>query len=76
MWESSLELETCIQNPDKRMACLTLPPSPRGPRTCDGNARNAMPHLPGYVHVHDRYGVGMGWDINMDHGLNADPSTE
>ena len=44
MWESYLE--TCIQKPDTRMSYF----GPRGPLTCDRNCRNAMPHLPGYVH--------------------------
>lgn len=35
MWGSYLA--TCIQKPDKRMSYFN--PSPRGPRTCDRNAR-------------------------------------
>lgn len=66
MWESYLELETCIKT-DKRMSYLTHPPV-RG-------ARGHVIEIPEChaastgVCVYGRYGVLRrdGWDINMDH---------
>ena len=79
MWES---LETCIQHPDNRMSYLLLPLTPPPPVRGVREHVIEMPEC--HAHAASTGGMymyitgmesrdGWEWDINMDHGLNADP---